>query len=237
MSSTSPGRVVANAPAIPLLIVAGIAVVVGLAALVSADLTTAFDRALIDALRSPVLGGPFAPLRAITELGSTGAVIAVAAIAFAFAFAIGPWKHGLIAAITILLAAIANTSLKIAIGRERPDLLEPLIVERGFSFPSGHSALGMVAYGVLAVLVSRSRMPAPWRTATIIALGVLVGLIGISRVWLGVHYPTDVIAGWAAGGVIVLAYAGLTRQVSPEPAAAAVDADPATQRSDRPAAG
>ncbi len=228
MSSTSPPSVV--------LMAAGIAVVVGLAILIVADLTDAFDLAIIDALRSPLMGDLLSPLRAITELGSTGAVIAVAGIAFAFAAAIGPWRHGLIAAITILVASIANSALKVAIRRERPDLLDPLIVERGFSFPSGHSALGMVAYGILAVLVSRSRLPKPWRTAIIVALGALVALIGISRIWLGVHYPTDVLAGWAAGGVIVLAYVALTRQVSPEPAAGAVDVDPAAQRSDRPAA-
>ena len=237
MSSTLPPRVVVRPPATPLLIISGIAMVVGLAVLISADLTTGFDQAIIDALRSPLIEDLLSPLRAITELGSTVAVIAVAAISFAFALAIGPWRHGLIAAITILLASIANGTLKVVIGRERPALLEPLIVERGFSFPSGHSALGMVAYGLLAVLVSRSRLPAPWRTAIIVALGALVVLIGISRIWLGVHYPTDVIAGWVAGGVIVLAYAALTRRVSPEPAAEAVDADPAGQRSDRPAAG
>ena len=216
---------------------AGIVIVVGLAVLISADLTDAFDQAIIDALRSPLIHDLLVPLRAITELGSTWAVIVVAVVAFAFAAAIGPWRHGVIAAITILLASIANAVLKVAIRRERPELLDPLIVERGFSFPSGHSALGMVAYGILAVLVSRSRLPRPWRTAIIIGLGALVALIGISRIWLGVHYPTDVIAGWAAGGVIVLAYAAITRRVSPEPAAGAVDADPAAQRSDRPAAG
>jgi undecaprenyl-diphosphatase len=216
---------------------AGVAVVVGLAVLISADLTAAFDQAVIDALRSPAIGDLLSPLRAITELGSTSAVVAVAALAFALAVAIGPWRHGLIAALTILLASIANSALKIAIRRERPDLLDPLIVERGFSFPSGHSALGMVAYGILAVLVSRSRLPAPWRIGIVVALGALVALIGISRIWLGVHYPTDVLAGWAAGGVIVLAYAALTRRVSPEPAVEAVDADPGARRSDRPAAG
>jgi membrane-associated phospholipid phosphatase len=237
MSSTSPQRVVAGVPATSLLIAAGIAVVIGLAVLISADLTTGFDQAIIGALRSPLVHDSLSSLRAITEFGSTGAVIAVAAVSFAFAAAIGPWRHGLIAALTIVLASIANTTLKVAIARERPDLLEPLVVEHGFSFPSGHSALGMVAYGILAVLVSRSRLPAPWRAVIIVALGALVALIGISRIWLGVHYPTDVIAGWVAGGVIVLAYAALTRRVSPEPAAGAVDADPAAQRSDRPAAG
>jgi membrane-associated phospholipid phosphatase len=237
MSSTSPPRVVVRPPATGALMVAGIATVVGLAALISADLTNGFDQAIIDALRSPIVHDLLSPLRPITELGSTGAVIGVAAIAFALAAAIGRWRHGLIAALTILLASIANSALKIAIRRERPDVLDPLVVERGFSFPSGHSALGMVAYGIVAVLVSRSRLPAPWRIAIVVALGALVALIGISRIWLGVHYPTDVIAGWAAGGVIVLAYAAITRRESPEPAAGAADADQAAQRSDRPAAG
>ncbi len=220
-----------------MLILAGIVIVVGLAVLISADLTDGFDRAVIEAVRAPGLHDVLSPLRGITELGSTGAVIAVAGLAFAFAAAIGSWRHGLIAAITILIASVANGLLKIAIGRARPDLLDPIVVEHGFSFPSGHTALGTVAYGILAVLVSRSRLSEPWRTGIVVGLVVVIALIGLSRVWLGVHYPTDVIAGWAAGGVIVVAYAALTRRVSPEPAAGAVDADPAAPRSDRPAAG
>src|SRR5918999_389546 len=234
---STPQRVAAGPPPTWILAGAGIAIVIGLAVLISADLTTAFDQAIIDAIRAPTIRDLLSPLRAVTELGSTGAVVAVAALAFAFAAAIGPWRHGLVAALTILLASTANSAIKVAIRRERPELLDPIIVERGFSFPSGHSALGMVAYGILAVLASRSRLPQPWRTIIVVALGALVALIGISRIWLGVHYPTDVLAGWAAGGVIVLAFATLTRRVSPEPAAGAVDADQAARRSDRPAAG
>ena len=210
---------------------------VGLAVLVSAGLTDAFDRAIIEALRSELVRTYLAPLEQLTELGSTGAVVAIAVVAFVFAALIGPWRHGVVASLTIMLASFANSSIKIAIARQRPDLLEPVIVERGFSFPSGHSALGMVAYGILAVLVSRSRLPARVRHGLVFALGALVALIGISRIWLGVHYPTDVLAGWAAGAVVVIAYAAITRQVSPEPAAGAVDADRAAPRSGRPAAG
>jgi undecaprenyl-diphosphatase len=127
--------------------------------------------------------------------------------------------------------------VKAGVGRTRPDALEPIIVEHGFSFPSGHATLSMVAYGVLAVLISRSRLPQGVRTAAIVGLALLVVGIGVSRIWLGVHYPTDVLAGWTAGSVIVLLYASLTREVSREPAEAAADADPAARRSDRPAAG
>lgn len=226
----------ARVPTTPLLVAGGIALVVGLAVLVSSDMTDAFDGSIIDAVRSDLVHDPLSPLGLITELGSTGVVTAVAALALVFGAATGPWRDGLAGAATILLASLLNSALKFSIARERPDLLEPIIVEPGFSFPSGHSTLGMVAYGVLAVLVGRSRLPARMRAAIVIVLGVLVGLIGISRIWLGVHYPTDVFAGWIAGGVIVVVYAALTRRVSLEPAVGAVDADPAGQRSGPPAA-
>lgn len=215
----------------------GVALVIALAVAVSLGLTDAFDQAVIQAVRVPALHGLLAPLGIITELGSTWAITAMAAVAFLAGAAIGMWGHGLIGALTIGLASIANSSLKLAMARERPELLEQIIVERGFSFPSGHALLGMVAYGVLAVLISRSRLPLGVRRAVIVGLVVVIGLIGLSRIWLGVHYPTDVLAGWTAGAVVVLAYATLTRRVSPAPASGAVDVDPATPRSDRPAPG
>ena len=112
-----------------------------------------------------------------------------------------------------------------------------MLIERGFSFPSGHSLLSMVAYGVIGVLVIRSPLPLGVRRGVVAVLAVVVLLVGLSRVWLGVHYPTDVLAGWTAGAVIVLVYARVTRSVSPGPAVAAVDADPAAPRSDPPAPG
>jgi undecaprenyl-diphosphatase len=223
--------------AAPVLAAGGIGIVVLLALAVTSGLSDEFDRSIIEAVRAPGLHDLLSPLRAITELGSTGAVTVVAVLTLLVGVLIGPWLHGLIGAIAIGLASAANQGLKAVIARARPDLLDPLVEERGFSFPSGHSALGMAAWGVLAVLVMRSRLPFSVRLAVVAVLGVLIVLIGLSRVWLGVHYPTDVLAGWTAGAVIVLLYARLTRRVSPEPAAAAVDADRGPPRSDRPAAG
>jgi membrane-associated phospholipid phosphatase len=91
-----------------------------------------------------------------------------------------------------------------------------MIVERGFSFPSGHSMLGMAAWGIAAVVVGRSRLPPGVRLTAVAGVVVLIGLIGLSRVYLGVHYPTDVVAGWLAGGVGVLVFAHLTRPGGPE---------------------
>jgi undecaprenyl-diphosphatase len=215
----------------------GVAVLVLLAIAVTSGVSDEFDRSLIQAIREPEFREVLAPLRMVTELGSTGAVTALAVLTVLVGVLIGPWLHGLIGAIIIGLASFANSALKLAVARVRPDLLEPIVEERGFSFPSGHSALGMVAWGILAVLVTRSRLPLGLRRTIVVASGTLIFLIGLSRVWLGVHYPTDVLAGWTAGAVIVLVFARLTRRVSPAPAAAAVDVDPATRRSDPPAAG
>jgi undecaprenyl-diphosphatase len=214
-----------------------VGVVVLLALAVTSGLSDAFDQSIIAAVRSRGLHDLLSPLRAITELGSTGAVTVVAALTLLVGVLIGPWLHGLLGAVTIGLASAGNEALKAIIARARPELLDPIVEERGFSFPSGHAALGMVAWGILGVLVTRSRLPLGVRLGIVVVLGVLIGLIGLSRVWLGIHYPTDVLAGWTAGAVIVLVYARLTRRVSPAPAAAAVDADRAPRRSDPPAAG
>jgi undecaprenyl-diphosphatase len=219
-----------------LLVVGGLAVVAVIAALVVMGATAPIDHAVIDAVRAPELAPHLTVLRPITELGSWWAVTIVALVTMAAGIAIGPWIHGVIGAAVILLASIANSILKVLIARDRPDLLEPIVVERGFSFPSGHSATGMVAWGILAVLISRSRLPVAARRAIVIGAAVIIFLVGVSRIWLGVHYPTDVMAGWIAGATIVLVYAEITRAVSREPAAAAVDADPAAPRSDPPAA-
>lgn len=222
---------------IPILAFGGIGLVVLLAFAVTGGISDAFDRSVIEAVRAEQLRDLLSPLRTITELGSTGAVTVVAVLTLVVGVLVGPWLHGVIGAAAIGLASLANQMLKLVIARARPDLLDPIVEERGFSFPSGHSALGMVAWGILGVLVMRSRLPLAVRRSIVAALAVVIVLIGLSRVWLGVHYPTDVLAGWTAGAVIVLVFARLTRRVSPEPAAVAVDADPAAPRSDPPAAG
>lgn len=226
-----------GAPSTVVLALAGIALVAGLAGLVFTGASRAFDTTVMEFVRSEPMREPLGFLRVVTEAGSTGAVMILAAAALLVGLAIGPWRHGVIAAVVVGLASIGNALIKVAIARERPDLIDAIVSEPGYSFPSGHSALGMVGWGILAVVVSRTRLPRAVRLALVAVMAVIVVLIGVSRVYLGVHYPTDVIAGWTLGGVIVLLYERLTRTVSREPAAAAVDADPAAPRSGPPAAG
>lgn len=93
-------------------------------------------------------------------------------------------------------AAAINFLTKLIFHRVRPHLWPSLTPEADYSFPSGHAMIS------LAVMVSLLLLawPTRWRWPTLLAGGIFVLLVGLSRLYLGVHYPTDVLAGWAAGG-------------------------------------
>lgn len=219
------------------LAILGVVVVLALALAVGAGVTDPFDAAVIDVVRAEALRDLLSPLRWVTELGSTAAVTIIAGIVLVLGIVLDERREGVIGAITILLASIANSLLKLTVARARPDLLDPIVQEHGYSFPSGHSMLSMVSYGIVAVVIARSALPVAVRIGIIAGLAGLIGLIGLSRVWLGVHYPTDVIAGWTAGAVVVLVYAEISRRVSRAPGAAGAAGDRAAPRSDRPVTG
>ncbi|MDD4583338.1 MAG: phosphatase PAP2 family protein [Eubacteriales bacterium] len=110
--------------------------------------------------------------------------------------------------ISALLSAFAYSLLKSFFQRIRPDIAFHLINQGGYSFPSGHSMTGLLFYGMLIYLL-RKRLLVENKNRTIANLltalfSFLVFLIGISRIYLGVHYPTDVLAGWSLGLAFLL---------------------------------
>lgn len=185
----------------------------GLTGLIDAGFLRPSDQAVIDAVRAEPLVAPLAWLRAATELGSTWWVAGVAVVVAVVESIARRPALGVAAAVTIGVAALANSGLKLIVGRARPDLLPPIVVEPGYSFPSGHSLAGMVAYGVAAVLVARSGLP-PWvRVVIILSCVALTVVVGLSRIYLGVHYPSDVVGGWLAGLAAVVLFAGLSARL------------------------
>lgn len=92
-----------------------------------------------------------------------------------------------------------NTLLKYFYDRPRPNVVPHLTEVNSASFPSGHSMLSAIIYLTLAVLVARLLQRRTLRIYVIAVSLLLVGLIGLTRIYLGVHYPTDVLAGWTAG--------------------------------------
>jgi undecaprenyl-diphosphatase len=110
---------------------------------------------------------------------------------------------------------LLNRSAKALFGRERPKLWESVAPETSLSFPSGHAMASMALIAALVVLL----WPTRWRYPTIGLGGIFVLLVGLSRVYLGVHYPSDVLAGWIASfawvmGVSVLLYGRVGRLAS-----------------------
>ena len=207
------------------------------ALLVATGLSNPFDALVIAVVRAPALHDALAPLARVTELGSIWAVIFVGALVLVTGLVGGRPRDGAAGALTIAIGALIIEAIKRLTERARPELLDPLVDALGYSFPSGHTANATVAYGVLGVLVARLAWPTAIKVTIEVLLGAIVFGVGLSRVWLGVHYPTDVVAGWLLGGTIVLIYAALTLPASPAPDAAAAVEDPAAPRFDPPAAG
>ncbi len=105
------------------------------------------------------------------------------------------WRESLFAACAFIGSALLNLSTKQFFQRDRPTLWESVAPEHTFSFPSGHAMGSMTLAMVVFLLAWHTR----WRWPATIAALVFVLLVGLSRLYLGVHYPSDILGGWAAG--------------------------------------
>ncbi|GJD19991.1 hypothetical protein RIVM261_049470 [Rivularia sp. IAM M-261] len=133
----------------------------------------------------------------ITNLGNPTTVVIVAFITLAILL----WRRYrleiMIFILTCLGGVILNTGLKLFFSKPRPQLWNQLITEKSFSFPSGHAIGSMVLYGFIAYLLA-FHYPRFSGLIYIVAV-ILIGAIGLSRLYLGVHWPTDIIAGYGVG--------------------------------------
>jgi undecaprenyl-diphosphatase len=173
--------------------------------------TDALDRQIVLALRTP--GDRNNPIgshdieeavRDVTALGGTTLVIVVTLVGvLAFAFH-RRYRHALVLATTVLLGTLSSSLTKAFFDRPRPDLVPHEVFVYSGSFPSGHSTMAATTYLTLAMLVS-SLEPRRRTKALVygLACAVLVG-VGFSRVYLGVHWPSDVLAGWCLGAAWAL---------------------------------
>ena len=122
------------------------------------------------------------------------------------------YREGLFAAIALGGSALLNLAAKQFFARDRPSLWESIAPETNFSFPSGHAMGSMTLACVLVLLAWRTR----WRWPMLVAMAAFVVMVGLSRVYLGVHYPSDILAGWTAAtawtvGVYLLVFRGQLR--------------------------
>ena len=140
-----------------------------------------------------------------THLGDALPVISMAGVAISICVFARQWRSAVIILGTVVLTVSLVVLIKIGYGRARPDQTIALILEKGFSFPSGHSSVAVAMFGSLYWwLCSHPGRFRIWVvTAFVVLLSVL--MIGFSRIYLGVHYPSDVLAGFSLGtGCLVL---------------------------------
>lgn len=165
-----------------------------------------FDTRLLLALREPgQLDNPIGSekfegwVRDITALGGVAVLVLLTALVVIYLLLAGKWQIALFVLVAVGGGQIISTLLKLGIDRPRPDLVPHMMRETSSSFPSGHAMMSAVTYLTLGSLLARI---APQRSLKIYFLFVavlLTALVGASRVYLGVHWPTDVLAGWCAG--------------------------------------
>lgn len=140
-----------------------------------------------------------AVLRPVTHLADPLVIAAVLLVAVVVLMSRGQRRAAAFLVVSSLGAALMVHSVKVIIGRDRPASTDRLVAVTGAAFPSGHAAQSVACYFAIAIVVMwLSRSPATGRVAIVLS-GSMVLLIGGSRVYLGVHWTSDVIAGWSLG--------------------------------------
>lgn len=178
---------------------------------VVAGRTRALDQALLLGLRNSAdLSDPLGPGwveelgRDLTALGGVGVLTLLTFAVSGFLLLQGLWRSMWLVLGSVGGGLLVSTIFKQSFGRPRPDLVPYESIVYTASFPSGHAMMAAVTYLTLAVLLARVQ---PRRVIKfyLMAVACLITIgVGVSRVYLGVHWPTDVLAGWAVGAAWAL---------------------------------
>lgn len=183
--------------------------------------TASFDQAVVMLFRDPASPGiPVGPswfneaVRDVTALGSFS-VLGILVIGVVLHLLLtGARRTGLLIAISVVSGSIISMVLKALFDRPRPDVGGAVEVFTA-SFPSGHAMTSAVVYLTIGVLLAQRASTWPARLLYLLGAVILLAAVGLSRLYLGVHFPTDILAGWALGAawsVICLAVAHALRR-------------------------
>ena len=160
-----------------------------------------FTRSLVVKLSSPVMDHIF---KFITSFGSGWAFVILGTI---ISLLLIVNKKSIAAAFLVICLFTSwrlMLVLKLLFGRERP-VGEHLVIAKGLSFPSGHAMVSIAFYGFLIYIITTGRQDR-WSRVLAVLIGIFIFLIGLSRIYLNVHYATDVIAGFLFGAIVLLVF-------------------------------
>lgn len=157
-----------------------------------------FDSHVIDLVQGMESAGLTLMMKFLSFIGSAPVVIVLSLIILYFLYIVRKHRHELVLFIGVMVGSpILNMLLKGLFERARPEF-HRLVEISGYSFPSGHAMTAFTFYGIFTFLLWR-HIPVVWgRTVLLLFSGIMIVGIGISRIYLGVHYPTDIIGGYLA---------------------------------------
>lgn len=162
-----------------------------------------FDSLVYGFIVQQVKGPSANILRLLTHLGGAFFVISITIILICV---IKNKKYSICIVTNLMGVTVLNQALKFMIQRPRPDEIDRLIQENGFSFPSGHSMASMAFYGLLMYFAYKNVKSTKLKCGIYILLAIVILLIGISRIYLGVHYASDVLAGFCLSILYLVAF-------------------------------
>lgn len=163
--------------------------------------TAGFDAAVRNAVHAWATPSLTRIMLVVTQLGSGPFLIAVGTLAVWRISAAGRKRAALLLAVAGVGGEALDQILKLCFHRPRPEAFFGLAIPATYSFPSGHALTATCFYGVLAGLLAARTRPLAGKAGLWALAATLAALIGLSRVYLGVHYPSDVLAGYAAAVV------------------------------------
>lgn len=141
-------------------------------------------------------------MKIITNFGNAFILILYCIIALIF---IKDKNYGIVITSNLVIITLINQALKFLVERPRP-IGYRLIEESGYSFPSGHSMVSMAFYGLIIYLISQSKINIKCKKIYICILSILIVLIGFSRIYLGIHYTSDVVAGFCVSIIYLILF-------------------------------
>ena len=140
----------------------------------------------------------------ITFFGSTAWIIALCAVIFIGLLIKKSSKKGFSLASLIIVSTLINNGIKLIIRRPRPEYIT--VIEHSFAYPSGHTMAACTVYGFIIYLINKSEMTKRYKMLFSTALALLIAFVGISRIYLGAHFFSDVFSGIILSSAILLVF-------------------------------
>jgi undecaprenyl-diphosphatase len=189
-----------NLPIIVIISILSFLVFSFLAIIISAKKILQFDNTIISFVQGLESPGLTSIMKLFSIIGDTPAVIVLSLVVLLFLYVVLKHRSELVLFVVALSgSAILNLLLKYFFQRARPEIHRLVEIE-GYSFPSGHAMNACTVYTIIAFLLWHNIATKSGRTILIFISAVMILSIGISRIYLGVHYPSDIIGGYLASG-------------------------------------